>query len=327
MKHISSCLLLILTLLVSHSALAQAQPVKVAILMFDDVQIIDFAGPFEVFGQAGFEVYTVSADGRPVTTVMGLSVNPSYSFDNLPGVDVVLVPGGEVHDVMRRSDVQAWLKQRRQDSRYIMSVCTGSHILAEAGLLDNLQATTFHRALDGLAEDYPDVEVLRDRRFVDNGQIITTAGLSSGMDGALHLVSTIKGVEAARTLAMHIEYDWDPKQGFVRGTMADRHLPDNDYEWPEGIKFERQASFGDQQSWQNRYLAKTTRGAADLQATYVKAMAAHKDWAPQAAIAEHLSWAATIEGQPWVHEFWVETGDKPDTYLLHQQIRRVTAQE
>ncbi|MDF2178625.1 DJ-1/PfpI family protein [Aliiglaciecola sp. CAU 1673] len=310
----------LLILLFSTTALAGAPATKVAILMFDKVQIIDFAGPYEIFGQAKFDVYTVSSDGKPVTTAMGLSVNPSHSFADLPPVDIVLVPGGNVQKIMHDKSVLNWIKNRKNDSEHILSVCTGSHILAQAGLLDDQQATTFHRALEGLAKDYPKVEVLHDRRFVDNGQVITTAGLSSGLDGALHLVAKIQGQDAAKTIAMHIEYDWDPSQGFVRGLMADRYLPDNDYQWPEDIQFERLAAFGDKGQWQNRYLAKTEATKEVLQAVYVKAMKAHDQWKSIPAEDGKLSWQATIDTQRWIHSFWLETD--ADAYLLHQQIKR-----
>lgn len=169
-----------------------SKPFKVAILMFDEVQIIDFAAPYEVFGQAKFEVFTVSKNGKPVTTAMGLSVNPHYSFANMPEADAILVPGGDTGKVMHDQQVLSWLKTQQVKVGHILSVCTGAHILAEAGLLDGKAATTFHRALDNFEKDYPAIAVKRQQRFVDNGQIVTSAGLSSGIDASLHLNSCSK---------------------------------------------------------------------------------------------------------------------------------------
>lgn len=181
---------------------------KVAILMFDQVQIIDFAAPYEVFGQAGFEVYTVSKDSKPIMTAMGLNVSPAYSFENLPTVDAVLVPGGDVEVVMNDRDVRHWLQKRAESVQYVLSVCTGAFILAEAHLLDGLQATTFYSKIDNLQQSYPAINVVNDRRYADNDKVITSAGLSSGIDAALQLVSDVQGLDAAKTIAHHIEYDW-----------------------------------------------------------------------------------------------------------------------
>src|SRR5690606_36257105 len=109
-----------------------------------------------------------------------------------------------------------YLRQPDGD-RWMMSVCTGSYILASAGLLDGRKATTFHGAFDGFERTFPEVELVRDRRWVDSGRIVTSAGLSSGIDTALYLVSRFHGDVRARSVALHLEYPWDPEGGFVRG--------------------------------------------------------------------------------------------------------------
>src|SRR5690606_10246758 len=117
-------------------------------LLFDGVQIIDFAGPYEVFGQAGFGVTTLSHDGKAVTTAMGLRVTPDAAFDAAPALDVLLVPGGDVQDAERDPKVLAFVRGHARSSRHVLSVCTGSFILAGAGLLDGLRATTFTPRID-----------------------------------------------------------------------------------------------------------------------------------------------------------------------------------
>jgi putative intracellular protease/amidase len=297
---------------------AQAnKPFKVAILMFDEVQIIDFAAPYEVFGQAKFEVFTVSSNGKPVTTVMGLSVNPTYSFANMPDADAILVPGGNTHQVMQDKKVLSWLQTQQEKAKHILSVCTGAHILAESGLLNGKSATTFHRALNSFETAYPAISVKRDKRFVDNGQIVTSAGLSSGIDASLHLVSKVLGQDKAQTVALHLEYDWDPSAGFVRANMADRMLPDNQYSWPNGITFDRISALGDEQRWQVKYQANTRATAQHLMQVYKTAMARHADWQfNDTGAALQGQWLGLANNQGWVTTAAITAAAAHDTYFI-----------
>lgn len=229
------------------SLVERSSIVYAAILVFDGVQIIDFTGPYEVFGQAHFYTYLVSADGKPLTTSMDMKVVPHFDLEHAPKPDLLLVPGGDASAVMKDQRVLDWIRGTAAEAEHVLSVCNGAFILAEAGLLDGLGATTFHRLLDDLAEDYPEVTVQREKRFVDNGKIVTSAGLSSGIDAAIHLVEKIQGRAAAHRLALHLEYDWDPDSPFVRGAMADRYEPDLD--WPEGAHVELIEQDGDMDRW------------------------------------------------------------------------------
>jgi len=297
------------------------QPFKVAILLFDEVQIIDFAAPYEIFGQAKFEVFTVSADGKAVTTVMGLSVNPTYSFANMPDADAILVPGGNTGTVMQDKQVLSWLNAQQKKAGHILSVCTGAHILAESGLLNGKAATTFHRAIDSFANAYPAISVQRQQRFVDNGQIITSAGLSSGIDASLHLVSKVLGEDKARTVALHLEYDWDPNGGFVRANMADRMLPHNDYNWPDGIVFNRISAFGDEQHWQVSYQAKTSASAQQLMDVYNAAMAKHADWQVKTTgSALRQEWRGAADNQGWFTTAAISADTAADSYVITLQV-------
>ncbi|GGW93385.1 DJ-1/PfpI family protein [Alteromonas halophila] len=312
-----SLIALVFTSTIAFAETPREKPFTVAILLFDDVQIIDFAAPYEVFGQADFDVFTVSQDGKTVTTAMGLSVNPAHAFTTMPEADAILVPGGDVHDAMHNETILTWLKAQQQQVDHILSVCTGSHIVAESGLLDSLAATTFHNALEGFAADYPDITVKADKRFVDNGQIITSAGLSSGIDASLHLVSKIRGINKARSVALHIEYDWDPQGNFVRAAMADRHFPDNTYQWPEGILFNQLSSVGDESAWKTVYRARTDASAADLLAVYKAAMSAHNDWQPaQAEAPNTLRWVGGGDHKGWLHAVRIEASEHNNTYHI-----------
>ena len=197
----------------------------VAILLFDRAEIIDFAGPWEVFGGAGYKVFTVAEKLDPVNSVYGQKIVADYTFDNSPTADVLLVPGGGVRDAVNNPKLITWVQENAKRSTYVMSVCTGAFILAKAGLLDGLSATTVRGGIDNLATAGKNIKAVYDKRYVDNGKIITTAGLSSGIDGAFYLVSKMLGKGTAQQVALGLEYKWDPEGKFARAAYADRYLP------------------------------------------------------------------------------------------------------
>jgi len=205
-----------------YQARATAKPrLKVAILVFEGVQIIDFCGPYEVFGQAGYDVFTVGAKAAPLLTAMKLQITPTYAFGASPAADILLIPGGNINAARHDAATLSWIRARHAESKITMSVCNGALILAQTGLLDGLSATTYHDAIDDLASDFRNVRVVDDKRFVDNGRIITTAGLSSGIDGAMHVVSRMEGKIDAELVARNLEYDWNEDTTFARAALAD----------------------------------------------------------------------------------------------------------
>ncbi|MCU7553292.1 DJ-1/PfpI family protein [Alteromonas sp. ASW11-19] len=318
--------LTVCTMLMMTTGVAAKPPITVAILLFDDVQIIDFAAPYEVFGHAGYDIFTVSPDGQPVVTAMGLHVSPDYGFADMPAAEAVLIPGGDVRKVKQQSAVKQWLARMQTGAEHIVSVCTGAHILAEAGLLNGQRATTFKGALDNFATDYPNVTLAPHERFVDNGQIITSAGLSSGIDAALHLVQKVSGLATARTVALHIEYDWDPDGGFVRALMADRYYPDNQYDWPQPIAFDREYSYGDKTTWTKAFHVKSPAAATALLASYRKAMAVHEDWQAVTTEAEdQLRWHSVRDGNTVRHDVTVTRAGQAGQYRLTLDIAVVSA--
>ena len=201
---------------------------NLAIFIFDGVQIIDYTGPFEVLGHAWddeqpmFNIYTVAAKADPVTTNMGMTVIPKYTFDNMPKADVLVLPGGGVRRSMEDPKVIKWVQDTSAGAEYVMSVCNGAFFLGRAGLLDGLTATTFHGLIDELKTIAPKAKVVNDQRFVDNGKIITTAGLSSGIDGALHLVEKLAGYGKAQEIALGLEYNWQPELNYARASPCPR---------------------------------------------------------------------------------------------------------
>jgi putative intracellular protease/amidase len=197
---------------------------KAAILIFDGVQIIDYTGPYEVFGQAGMDVFTVAVKPQVVTTAMGMKVTPHYTLDDAPAANVLLIPGGGVINTQQDPNVIKWIQERAKQAEYVVSVCNGAYILAKTGLLDGLTATTFYDLLDGLPAVAPKVKVVRDQRYVDNGKFITTAGISSGIDGSLYVVSKLFGKARAQMAALNMEYDWKADSTYARANFADRHI-------------------------------------------------------------------------------------------------------
>jgi transcriptional regulator GlxA family with amidase domain len=192
---------------------------NVAILIFNEVEVLDFCGPFEVFAvtrgaqdAAPFNVYTVAETAGPILARNGLSINPRYTIADCPPPDLLIVPGGYgARQEMHNERVIAWIKECAGPSELVLSVCTGALLLANAGLLHNLAATTHHRAFDLLRAAAPQTTVREGQRFVDNGKVITSAGISAGIDMSLHVVARLLGVDAARETAQQMEYCWQPE--------------------------------------------------------------------------------------------------------------------
>jgi transcriptional regulator GlxA family with amidase domain len=197
---------------------------NLAIFIFDDVEVLDFAGPFEVFSVCGlrdraeppFRVYTV-AEKSPVTARNGLVVQPHFLLENCPKSDIFLIPGGggirpdgtpfgtrrEMHNPV----LLDWVRQQNQTAEMVLSVCTGSLVLGKAGLLEGLRATTHWKAVEAMRQAAPSTTVLPEERWVDNGRIILSAGISAGLDMSFHVISKLLGAEAARETAQYMQYD------------------------------------------------------------------------------------------------------------------------
>jgi transcriptional regulator GlxA family with amidase domain len=189
---------------------------KVAILLFNEVEVLDFAGPYEVFanvfqkGEALYEVFTVAEKIDVIKARYGLKVIPDYDFQTAPEADILVVPGGygAEHIEIRNPVVLEWIRQQKQKAGIVSSVCTGAFLLAEAGLLNGRQATTHWLDYDRLQNEYPQIEIVRDIKFVDQDDIITAGGISAGITMALHILEKLSGTEVARTTARRMEFDY-----------------------------------------------------------------------------------------------------------------------
>jgi transcriptional regulator GlxA family with amidase domain len=193
------------------------EPVRirsVAIFVYQGVELLDFAGPSEVFqatrsgGGRCFAVHTVAETKEPVISQGFLEIRPQYSIEDCPQPDVLVVPGGNVP--LARARVVEWVKRVAPQTELTFSVCNGALLLARAGVLDGLEATTHHGSLESLSLSAPGIRVLPGRRFVDNGRVLTAAGVSAGIDGALHAVERLVGRQAAAQTAYYMEYRWEP---------------------------------------------------------------------------------------------------------------------
>lgn len=186
----------------------------VAILMFDDVEVLDFAGPFEVFGVCGgdrpqYQVLTVAAHTGPVFARNRLSVNPRCDFASMPHADILVIPGGYGTRREKTNPVMLdFIRAKAAAADLVISVCSGALLLAKAGLLAGLHATTHQCALAELAQDEPDCVVLPQARVVDNGKIILSAGVSMGIEASLYAVARQHGEAVAAATAAYMEYDW-----------------------------------------------------------------------------------------------------------------------
>jgi transcriptional regulator GlxA family with amidase domain len=192
---------------------------NVAILIFDDVEVLDFAGPFEVFNVTGkvitpapFKVFTVGVEAFPIEARGKLSVNPHFSIEDMPPADIVLIPGGiGTRMLLQNSEVIAWLKAQYESAEWLLSVCTGALVLAKSGLLDGKQATTHHTAFDELRGLAPNCTLLKDRRYVQSGKVITSGGISAGIDMSLYVVEKLLGQEKLQLTLDEMEYTWSPE--------------------------------------------------------------------------------------------------------------------
>ena len=188
----------------------------IGILLFDDVEELDFVGPWEVFSATtqhlfpDDQVVTIAQELRPIRCAKGLRVLPDFDFSNAPPLDVVLVPGGQgTRREVSNQTLIGWLRAAGQNCQWVTSVCTGALLLHEAGFAKGRRVTT-HWAFIETLRQRGDVTVLENRRYVRDGNVVTAAGVSAGIDMALWLVGQIYGVDVARKVQRGIEYDPAP---------------------------------------------------------------------------------------------------------------------
>lgn len=195
--------------------------INVGIYLFDEVELLDFAGPYEVFTTANrvflrqqadaesfFNVFTISQGKQRIDSRAGLKVMSEYSFGQHPTVDVLLIPGGVVDAESSKTDVIDWIKSTAQKASITSSVCTGAFLLAQAGLLKGKSGTTHWEDIPALKNQFDQIHVVKNTPWVDEGSIVTSAGISAGIDMSLHLVERLVGRELALETAKQMQYNW-----------------------------------------------------------------------------------------------------------------------
>jgi len=205
---------------------------NIAIFLFDEVEVLDFGGPFEVFCTAGrmaqrsypllpspFEVFTIAQKEGLVQARGGLRVQAHTTFSNSPRIDVLLVPGGVVTAEMDKSEVIEWITRAAPEATVVASVCTGAFLLAKAGLLAGLPATTHWEDMADLGQQFPQVNVKEGVRWVDNGKVVTSAGISAGLDMSLHLVEKLEGRDLDVRTARQMDYAWQDQPWTAAGIV------------------------------------------------------------------------------------------------------------
>ncbi|RJQ80209.1 MAG: DJ-1/PfpI family protein [Desulfobacteraceae bacterium] len=192
---------------------------RVGIVIFKDIEVLDFCGPFEVFSAtrideakrreepSPFEVFLVAETLSNVTTTGGMKVIPHFSFENCPKLDILVVPGGwGTRKELKNPLMLEWLRSKAAEVETMTSVCTGAMLLGHAGLIDGLHATTHWKSLDWMRDSFPAVTVEYEQHVVEDGRVFTSAGISAGIDMALKVVARYLGEDIAKATAMHMEY-------------------------------------------------------------------------------------------------------------------------
>jgi len=227
----ASLVFLLLAIAGSANAAGKVRTRNVAIVLYEGVELLDFAGPGEVFAAAAriggddapaFHVYTVGRKKAALTSEGFVQIVPEFSIDDAPRPDLVVFPGGGVRGILGDRALMAWAKSAVDSAEVAVSVCNGAFVLGSLGALDGKTVTTHFGSLSQLRSSYPKANVQEGRRFVDNGKIVTTAGVSAGIDGALHVVARLLGRSVADETARYMEYRWTPEPYLARNYVSSK---------------------------------------------------------------------------------------------------------
>jgi transcriptional regulator GlxA family with amidase domain len=195
--------------------------INVGIYLYNEIEVLDFAGPFEVFSTASrvnsrispesgdlFKVFTIAEDMNPLFARGGLQIVPEYSISEHPEINLLIIPGGIVTDELAKNHIISWIITSSNFANITGSVCNGAFLLAKAGLLKSKAATTHWEDIDDLRSMFPDIKIKKNVRWVDEGSVVTAAGISAGIDMSLHLVSRLANKDLAILTAKQMEFEW-----------------------------------------------------------------------------------------------------------------------
>lgn len=298
---------------------------NVAILLFDGVQIIDYTAPWEILGQRHFNVYTVAAKSTPIRTTFNMSVVPSYTFENAPKPYILVLPGGDTRAAVNDPATIRWVQKSVAEADHVLTVCSGAFFLARAGLLDGLTATTFHGLIQDLRQAAPKTKVVTDKRYVDNGKIITSAGLTSGMDGSLYLVSKLFGMEKAKELALHLEYNWQPDSNYARADMADKYIRDVNLDQTSITDWQSERNIGGMDEWVQEGTIRSNSSAVQIVKELNQKLAqTNRDWKLVSVGSKNSEWKFNDErGRQWHATVVVEpVSTEPNRFDLTVRVWR-----
>jgi transcriptional regulator GlxA family with amidase domain len=202
---------------------------NVGIYIYDEAEVLDFSGPFEVFSTAArvaetpqvFTVFLVSETGGTVSARGGYEVRANYGFIDHPPIDILIAVGGVHTGELKKQRVLRWIKEQSEKADLVASVCTGAFLLAEAGVLSGETVTTHWADIPNLRNTYPNLNVIENQRWVDEGSVVTSGGISAGIDMSLHLVSKTLGKKLAEKTARQMEFDWTKSDRPVDPTGAE----------------------------------------------------------------------------------------------------------
>ena len=278
----------------SHEEMSR-RGLKVAILISPGAEIIDFAAPWEIFAQAMMNVFTV-APKDTIINCMGMRILPDYTFENAPKADILLLPGGDVvHD---DKQIMEWVKKSVMETETVLSVCNGAFFLGSGGFLDGKEATTFLSLIPSLQQVAPNAKIVSNKRYVDNGKIITSAGLSSGIDASLHVVAKRLGMGRAQVIATNLEYNWDPEAKYVRGLLADKYLAGTRAVFSpyntNTLRYE-----GNQQKWSIKISVETDMPADKLARLVEFQLQEAKQWKQVSVKGNNSIWSFKADNKKW----------------------------
>ena len=306
---------------------AGAQPDKpnVAILVYEGVQVIDHAIPFEVFGQFSLNnVYTVAADSGALTTFMGMRILPNHTFADAPEPDVLVLPGGDARDARRDPEIMEWVRRAADRADHVLTICTGTFFLVGSDLLAGSRVTTWYDRQDELRRAAPVAEVVGEEIVVDSGKLVSAAG--SGIEGALHVLAKLHGEAWAEVVRLNMEYEPMPEVLHVpRVELADLELPDGIYAafpWrtAELLRFD-----GDRDAWRMAWRFRSDLPIDSLRAAFSAALSGEEGWGLLDEEVTVSRWSAkwTVEGrdgEEWRGE--VELGEVDGRFDLDVLVRR-----
>ena len=208
-------------------AVAAERPLSVGFLIVDGVYNSELMAPYDILQHTRFhtdpalEVFTVSPDGQPVTTFEGLTISSHYSFESAPAIDILVVPSakGSLDEDLKDERLISWVARVGGQARFVLSLCDGAFVLAQAGLLDGLAVTTFPGDQDQFAETFPQLDLRRGPSFVHDGRAITSQGGAKSYDPAMYLVDHLYGETVARGVGRGLIIDWPPKAVPMEGLV------------------------------------------------------------------------------------------------------------